>query len=243
LGKAYTYLRDREPQMAEAERIIEKSVRRDGTLRKEVRVRPGFKSEELDLDTRAYHSKGAIRKAELEGYVPGSAPQAEAKKMEGGKRKERRQRKKDTAQNGHAEEEDEQDDEKEPVKTQTPAPEAKKSPPTTAQPNPTQPSQHKATPTAVPKPSLPAQAATAGTTNSATTKRSGAAVGVTAKLEKASLADEAGSEGSSQLRKLQKLLRQITQLEEDAKGGKPLTPEQQAKLARKKEIESQIAGL
>jgi len=61
-----------------------------------LQVRAGFKSEELDLETRAYKSRGVQRKEALEGYVPGAAPAqaGPAKKTEAEKRKERRQRKK-----------------------------------------------------------------------------------------------------------------------------------------------------
>jgi hypothetical protein len=80
--------------MSEEERQVSGGRRADGTFRKAVKVRAGFASEELDVETRAYMSKGAKLKEELKGYVPGATPAA-PEKSDADKRRERRQRKKE----------------------------------------------------------------------------------------------------------------------------------------------------
>jgi len=75
----------------------------------------------------------------------------------------------------------------------------------------------------------------------------------TTKLETASFAKTGGAECSSskaddavagnELRKLQKLLRQIHLLEADLNAQKTLNLDQLAKIGRKKEIEAQIASI
>jgi partner of Y14 and mago protein len=81
--------------MSEEERQVSGGRRADGTFRKAVKVRAGFASEELNVETRAYMSKGAKLKEELKGYVPGASPAAAPEKSEADKRRERRQRKKE----------------------------------------------------------------------------------------------------------------------------------------------------
>jgi partner of Y14 and mago protein len=81
--------------MSEGGREVGGNRRADGTMRKAVRVRAGFASEELDVNARAYKSKGTQLKEDLVGYIPGAGPKAAPVKSEADKRKERRQRKKE----------------------------------------------------------------------------------------------------------------------------------------------------
>jgi len=71
--------------MSEA-RVVGGTRRKDGTYRKEVKVRPGFKTEELDVEARAYVSKGVIREQQLKNYIPGAnyktKPEEKEKKAE-----------------------------------------------------------------------------------------------------------------------------------------------------------------
>eukprot|EP00457_Paulinella_chromatophora_P016157 gb/GEZN01016903.1/.p1 GENE.gb/GEZN01016903.1/~~gb/GEZN01016903.1/.p1 ORF type:complete len:183 (+),score=55.72 gb/GEZN01016903.1/:39-587(+) len=88
-----------------AERVIEGSRRPDGTYRKPIRIRAGHKTEELDIEARAYVSKGTVHKANVAAAgVPGASAavkpktekeiaqaKAEARRIKRAKQKEAKQ--------------------------------------------------------------------------------------------------------------------------------------------------------
>eukprot|EP00808_Paulinella_micropora_P032129 g46684.t1 len=192
------YQLHKKPGMAEGERTIEGTRRQDGTYRKPIRVRAGFKSEELDVEARAYVSRGArqrmaMEKAGIPGMPQSTKPKTEKEKAQIKKeaRKRRKAKQKEAKANSSAEGDEEEeagDDADElPVKGMQ---------------------------------SLsvgPQGQSCNGGDNSA-----------------------AEEDPSKRKKKLEKLLKQIMKLEES---GKELDPDQQKKVAKKAEIEAELASL